>query len=64
MAGDRGGKLGDVGDAKGDFELVRGGGGGGTRLPDICCKSSAFLSGNGGFPVAFLISRCDNRCNG
>lgn len=59
MAGERGGKLGDVGDANGDLELVRGGGGGGTRrLVVICCNSSALRSGTGGLLMVFILSRC------
>lgn len=38
-----------MGLANGDLELVRGGGGGGTRLALANCSSSAFLSGTGGF---------------
>lgn len=49
LVAERGGKLGEVGDARGLFELVRGGGGGGTRRPEAkCCRSSAFRSGIGG----------------
>lgn len=48
-----GGKLGDVGDANGDLELVLGGGGGGTLRLTNCDNNSTFLSGTGGFgPVA------------
>lgn len=60
---ERGGRLGEVGDANGLLELVLGGGGGGTRLPDArCCSSSALRSGIGGLlALAFLLSI---RCNG
>lgn len=44
-----GGNCGLVGDASGDRELVRGGGGGGTLRAVANCNSSAFLSGTGGF---------------
>lgn len=55
MAGDLGGKLGEVGEAKGDLELVLGGGGGGTLLPAIrFWMSSELLSGIGGLATVLL----------
>jgi hypothetical protein len=42
-----------VGDARGDFELVLGGGGGGTRLPVMCWRSSTLRSGIGGLLAVF-----------
>lgn len=58
------GGRGDVGDARGDLELVLGGGGGGILLPATCCRRSAFRSGRGGLLAVTTVLLACKGCIG